>query len=73
MTNGIDVQSVQRMAARIRENVQQVIVGKDEAINLAIIAMLCRGHILVEDTPYIYKTSLSKSLAHLLQFTFRRI
>ena len=73
LTNGIDVQSVQRMAARIRENVQQVIVGKDEAINLAIIAMLCRGHILVEDTPGIGKTTLAKALAQSLQCTFRRI
>ncbi|MCY4579291.1 MAG: MoxR family ATPase [Chloroflexi bacterium] len=61
------------MAARIRENVQKVIVGKDEAINLAIIAMLCRGHILVEDAPGIGKTTLAKALAQSLKCTFKRI
>ncbi|MYE53970.1 MAG: MoxR family ATPase [Chloroflexi bacterium] len=61
------------MAERIRKNVQRVIVGKDEAIDLAIIALLCRGHILVEDAPGIGKTTLAKALAQSLQCTFRRI
>ncbi|CAI8044088.1 Uncharacterized protein YeaC [Geodia barretti] len=61
------------MATRIRENVQRVIVGKDEPINLAIIALLCRGHILVEDAPGIGKTTLAKALAQSLQCTFKRI
>ena len=73
MTNTIAVESVQQMAARIRENVQKVIVGKDEPINLAIIAMLCRGHILVEDAPGIGKTTLAKALAQSLKCTFKRI
>jgi len=73
LTNTIAVESVQQMAARIRENVQKVIVGKDEAINLAIIAMLCRGHILVEDAPGIGKTTLAKALAQSLKCTFKRI
>ena len=61
------------MAARIRENIQLVIVGKDEAINLAIVALLCRGHILVEDAPGIGKTTLAKALAQSLKCTFKRI
>ena len=73
MTNAIAVENIQRMAARIRENVQRVIVGKDEPINLAIIALLCRGHILVEDAPGIGKTTLAKALAQSLQCTFKRI
>ena len=73
MTNAIAVENIQQMAARIRENVQRVIVGKDEAINLAIIALLCRGHILVEDAPGIGKTTLAKALAQSLRCTFRRI
>ena len=73
MTNAIEVENIQRMAARIRENVQRVIVGKDEPINLAIIALLCRGHILVEDAPGIGKTTLAKALAQSLQCTFKRI
>ncbi len=73
MTNTIAVEDVQKLAARIRENVQRVIVGKDDAIDLAIIAMLCRGHILVEDAPGIGKTTLAKALAQSLQCTFKRI
>ena len=73
MTNAIAVENIQKMAERIRENVQRVIVGKDEAIDLAIIALLCRGHILVEDAPGIGKTTLAKALAQSLECTFKRI
>ena len=73
MTKAIAVENIQQMAERIRKNVQRVIVGKDEAIDLAIIALLCRGHILVEDAPGIGKTTLAKALAQSLQCTFRRI
>ncbi len=73
MTNAIAVENIQQMAERIRENVQRVIVGKDEAIDLAIIALLCRGHILVEDAPGIGKTTLAKALAQSLKCTFKRI
>ena len=58
---------------RARENIQQVIVGKDEQINLALVAVLCEGHILMEDVPGIGKTTLAKSIAASLGCTFRRI
>jgi MoxR-like ATPase len=58
---------------RARENIQQVIVGKDEPINLALVAVLCEGHILIEDVPGIGKTTLAKSIAASLGCTFRRI
>ena len=73
LTDTIAAETVQQMAARIRENIQLVIVGKDEAINLAIVALLCRGHILVEDAPGIGKTTLAKALAQSLKCTFKRI
>ena len=60
-------------AKRLRENIQRVIVGKDEQIELALVAVLCEGHILVEDVPGIGKTTLAKSLAASLGCTFRRI
>ena len=64
---------LQELAARIKDNVQRVIVGKSDAIELALIALLCRGHILVEDVPGIGKTTMAKSLAQSLGATFRRI
>ncbi len=58
---------------RIRENIQRVIVGKDEVINLTLVAMLCEGHLLLEDVPGIGKTTLARALATSLGCTFRRI
>jgi MoxR-like ATPase len=46
-------------ARRLRENVQKVIVGKDEVIDMALAAILCEGHILFEDVPGIGKTTLA--------------
>ena len=66
MERPVDVERIQETVTRIRKNVQRVIVGKDEAINHAIMALLCRGHILVEDVPGIGKTTLSKVLAQRL-------
>jgi MoxR-like ATPase len=64
---------IAQIAARVHENVQQVIVGKDETIDLALVAVLCEGHILIEDVPGIGKTMLARSLAASLGCTFRRI
>jgi MoxR-like ATPase len=60
-------------AARIRQSIQQVIVGKDEVIDLALVAVLCEGHVLIEDVPGIGKTTLARSIARSLGCTFRRI
>ena len=73
MTDATAVGQIQEVAARIREGVQRVIVGKGEVINLAIVALLCRGHILVEDVPGIGKTTMAKAIAQSLGCTFKRI
>jgi len=58
---------------RIRENIQQVIVGKDEVIELALTAVLCEGHLLLEDVPGIGKTTLARALAVSTGCSFKRI
>jgi len=73
LPESVEVQRVHNVAALVRDRVQQVIVGKDEAVNQAIIALLCRGHILVDDVPGIGKTTLCKTLAQSLGCVFRRI
>lgn len=68
-----DMGKVSQVARRIRENIQQVIVGKGEVIDMALAAVLCEGHILLEDVPGIGKTTLARSLAASLGCTFQRI
>lgn len=70
------MQSMQEIAStvkRIVANVEQVIVGKSDAVRLALIAVLCRGHILIEDVPGVGKTVLAKSIAKSIGCSFKRI
>jgi MoxR-like ATPase len=60
-------------ANRIVENVKKVIVGKDEVIELLLVALLCEGHVLLEDVPGIGKTTLAKAMARSLGCSFQRI
>ena len=68
-----DVDRVQEAAQRVKENVARVIVGKDETIELLLVALWCEGHVLLEDVPGIGKTMLAKSLARSLGCSFQRI
>lgn len=61
------------VSQRLRENIQKVIVGKEEVINLTLVATLCEGHLLLEDVPGIGKTTLARSLAASLGCSFNRI
>jgi len=64
---------ISESAVRVRENIQQVIVGKDEVIDMAMVAVLCEGHVLLEDVPGIGKTMLARSIARTLGCRFQRI
>src|SRR4051812_29790297 len=68
-----NVEPIRAMAERARANVEQVIVGKSDVIDLILVALLCEGHVLIEDVPGIGKTMLAKSVARTLDCTFRRI
>src|SRR5260221_9405046 len=64
------------LASRINEvvaNVEKVIFGKHHEVELALVALVCRGHILVEDVPGTGKTVLAKAIARSLGCSFRRI
>ena len=61
------------LAARIKANIETVLVGKGGVIELTLAAVLSGGHILVEDVPGIGKTTLARSLASSLDCTFKRI
>ena len=62
-----------QVAARIKANVEQVLVGKGQVIELCLAAILGGGHILIEDVPGIGKTTLARSLADSINCTFKRI
>ena len=67
------VTRIKETTSKIKENVERVIVGKSEVVELVIVALLCEGHILIDDVPGIGKTMLAKSIARSLGCTFRRI
>lgn len=57
----------------IEQNIERVIKGKAEAIELAVVSLLARGHLLIEDVPGVGKTTLAHSLARSLDCSFKRI
>ena len=67
------MQVTQRFAKLLTQNVGKVIVGKDKAVELMMIAVLCRGHVLIEDVPGVGKTTLASALARSLDCSFKRI
>jgi MoxR-like ATPase len=69
----IDVEPVRGLAERAAGNIERVIVGKRDVIDLLLVALLCEGHVLIEDVPGTGKTMLAKSLARTLDCSFRRI
>ncbi|MFN2203181.1 MAG: AAA family ATPase [Caldilineaceae bacterium] len=61
------------LAAALQENIGRVIVGKSSSVELMLVALLCDGHILLEDVPGIGKTTLAKALARSVDCSFSRI
>jgi len=65
--------NIQDFAEKIISNISQVIIGKRETIELAVVCLLCQGHLLIEDIPGVGKTMLARSLARSIEGTFGRI
>jgi len=65
--------NVQEPAERTIGNIERVIVGKHAEVRLALVALLCEGHILIEDVPGVGKTMLAKALSRSVGCAFRRI
>ena len=64
---------IQETGDKVLANVERVIVGKHHEVRLALVALLCRGHLLIEDVPGTGKTVLAKAIARSLGCSFRRI
>jgi MoxR-like ATPase len=67
------MEAVQKFVAPLIENVEHVIVGKRTAIEYIMVALLCEGHVLLEDVPGSGKTMLARSIASSLGISFKRI
>jgi len=65
--------NLEKTGERVLANVERVIVGKHHEVRLALVALLCRGHLLIEDVPGTGKTVLAKAIARSLGCSFRRI
>ncbi|MEP7199157.1 MAG: MoxR family ATPase [Chloroflexota bacterium] len=64
---------VQLLANKVIDNVERVIVGKREVVSMALVSLLCKGHVLIEDVPGVGKTMLAKAIARSIGCSFKRI
>ncbi len=67
------IEVVQSLSERVVANVERVIVGKRREVQMTLIALLCEGHLLIEDVPGVGKTMLARSIAKSIGCSFRRI
>ena len=69
----MDLNTVREVAARLRQNVHEIVVGQDNAIDLLLVALLSEGHILFEGVPGVAKTLLARTFAATLSLQFGRV
>ena len=68
-----DTQIIIALAQRVADNVEHVIIGKRREVEMTLIALLCEGHLLIEDVPGVGKTMLARAIAKSIGCSFRRI
>lgn len=68
-----ELKQIQSLAEKVKENINKVIVGKEETVDQLLVALITSGHVLLEDVPGMGKTLMAKSLARSLASTFKRI
>src|SRR2546423_14848507 len=71
--HGVQEIDVRGLAIRLGQNVEKAIVGKHFEVQLTLMALLCQGHVLVEDVPGVGKANLAKAIARSLGCTFKRV
>jgi MoxR-like ATPase len=64
---------IQPFSRKLISNLEKVIVGKRDSIELIVVSLLCQGHVLIEDVPGVGKTMLARSLAKSLGCSFNRL
>ncbi|NLE43124.1 MAG: MoxR family ATPase [Chloroflexi bacterium] len=64
---------IAQFAERVRNNVETVIIGKTEQIEILLVALLCQGHVLIEDVPGTGKTMLARAIAASMGMQFKRL
>lgn len=67
------MERIRQLSEKLVENIEKVIIGKRDTVSLAVVGLLCQGHLLIEDVPGTGKTVLARSIARSLGCSFSRI
>lgn len=73
LVNDSEISGLSEKIRRLETNIQQVIKGKPEVIKAAVVALISRGHLLIEDVPGVGKTTLAQALANSVDLSFKRL
>ncbi len=65
------MKDIKTFGERVIGNLEKVIVGKHETVEMVVIGLLCQGHVLIEDVPGVGKTVLARTLARSLDCSFQ--